>query len=169
MEVRRKLLSRVHTKKAGFGFGHLMEHGLRTSFVHVAPCFGKHIRYRNDFGPVHFVPLPQALRYPPRLHWSWQQNVGFSLKADPPLRCGELTKWATTGLLQRRERHYYSITASARIRNDSGIVRPSAFAVLRLITNWNLVGCSTGMSSGLPPRRILITKIALRRNDSDSA
>jgi hypothetical protein len=56
VEVRRKLLPRVHTKEACFGFGHLMEHGLRTISVHVASCFGEHIRYRDDFGSVHLFP-----------------------------------------------------------------------------------------------------------------
>src|SRR5262249_53266683 len=51
----------------------------------------------------------------------------------------------------------HSITSSARRRNDSGIVRSSALAVLRLITSSNLVGCSTGMSPGLAPRKILST------------
>jgi hypothetical protein len=51
----------------------------------------------------------------------------------------------------------YSITVSARSRNDSGIVRPRALAVFRLTTSSNLVGCSTGRSAGLPPLRILST------------
>src|SRR5262249_6242523 len=51
----------------------------------------------------------------------------------------------------------HSITSSARDRNDSGIVRPSAFAVVRLMTKSNLVGCSTGISAGFVPRRILST------------
>jgi hypothetical protein len=51
----------------------------------------------------------------------------------------------------------YSITSSVRRRNVSGIVRPSAFAVLRLITSSNFVGCSTGMSPGGVPRNILST------------
>ena len=38
----------------------------------------------------------------------------------------------------------YWITSSARPSNAGGIVRPSALAVLRLITNSNFVGCSTG-------------------------
>src|SRR5262249_26777153 len=38
----------------------------------------------------------------------------------------------------------YSITSSARSRNDSGIVRSSALAVVRLTTRSYLVGCSTG-------------------------
>src|ERR1700730_15199296 len=51
----------------------------------------------------------------------------------------------------------HSITLSARTRIESGTVRPSAFAVLRLMTNSNLVGCSTGRSAGLAPLRILST------------
>jgi len=51
----------------------------------------------------------------------------------------------------------HSITSSTRDRNDSGIVSPSALAVLRLTTSWNLVGCWTGRSAGSPPFRILST------------
>ena len=40
------------------------------------------------------------------------------------------------------------ITLSARSRNASAIRRSSAFAVLRLIANSNLLGCSTGMFAG---------------------
>src|SRR5262245_48501611 len=60
----------------------------------------------------------------------------------------------------------HSITWSARSRNDSGMVKPSAFAVVRLMTRSNLVGCSTGMSPGFAPRRILSTMSAVRRNKS---
>jgi hypothetical protein len=38
----------------------------------------------------------------------------------------------------------YSITSSARCWRNQGTSRPSALAVLRLITNSNLVGCTTG-------------------------
>src|SRR6516164_10235757 len=41
------------------------------------------------------------------------------------------------------------------VQSTSGTVRPSALAVLRLITSWNLVGCWTGRSAGLAPFRIL--------------
>src|SRR5262249_51220994 len=61
---------------------------------------------------------------------------------------------------------FHSITSSARSRNEFGIVRPSALAVVRLMTSSNLVGCSTGMSPGLAPRRILSTKSAVRWNIS---
>src|SRR5215467_4093566 len=48
--------------------------------------------------------------------------------------------------------------------NDSGIVKPSALAVLRLTTSLNVVGCSTGISAGLVPRRILSSNSAARWN-----
>jgi hypothetical protein len=49
------------------------------------------------------------------------------------------------------------ITLSARNSSACGIVRPSAFAVLRLLVNANLVGCSIGRSPGLAPFNILST------------
>src|SRR5215471_19720411 len=58
----------------------------------------------------------------------------------------------------------HSITSSARSNNASGIFSPSALAVVRLMTRLNLVGCSTGMSPGFVPRRILSTSSAARRN-----
>jgi hypothetical protein len=38
----------------------------------------------------------------------------------------------------------YSITSSAVASSEGGMVMPSAWAVLRLITSSNLVGCSIG-------------------------
>src|ERR1700751_452287 len=58
----------------------------------------------------------------------------------------------------------HPITSSARSKNESGIVRPSALAVVRLVTSSNLDACSTGMSPGFVPRRILSTNSAARRN-----
>jgi hypothetical protein len=46
--------------------------------------------------------------------------------------------------LHRGKHNGYSITLSASERTDSGMVNPSAFAVLRLITNSYLVGCWIG-------------------------
>src|SRR5215470_1463315 len=43
------------------------------------------------------------------------------------------------------------ITSSARARSDGGIVRSSAFAVSRLITSSNFVGCSMGRARGNAP------------------
>jgi hypothetical protein len=48
----------------------------------------------------------------------------------------------------------HSITSSARPSSIGGISRPSAFAVLRLITNSNFVGRITGRSPGFSPLRI---------------
>src|SRR4029077_11269696 len=45
----------------------------------------------------------------------------------------------------------YWITSSAVANSVSGMVRPSALAVLRLITSSNFVGCMTGRSAGFSP------------------
>src|SRR5262249_46787115 len=56
---------------------------------------------------------------------------------------------------QRDERAtLHSITSSARARNDSGIVSPSALAVLRLMTNSTFVTCCTGRSAAFSPLRM---------------
>src|SRR6516165_6925857 len=60
----------------------------------------------------------------------------------------------------------HSITSSARSSSVGGTSRPRALAVLRLMTRSNLVGCSTGMSPGFVPCKILSTTSAERRNRS---
>src|SRR5271167_1743467 len=45
----------------------------------------------------------------------------------------------------------YWITSSAVANSVSGMVSPSALAVLRLITSSNLVGCMIGRSAGFSP------------------
>src|SRR5215468_5472645 len=45
----------------------------------------------------------------------------------------------------------HSIASSAMASSLSGTVRPSALAVLMLITNSNLVGCTTGRSATFSP------------------
>src|SRR5207248_2326483 len=62
----------------------------------------------------------------------------------------------------------YLITLSARYSTACGIVTPICFAVLRLMTNSNFVGCSTGSSAGLAPFSILSTYVAARRKTSRS-
>src|SRR5262249_1756955 len=47
----------------------------------------------------------------------------------------------------------HSITSSARLSNGSGTVKPSAFAVLRLMINSIFVACCTGRSAGFSPLR----------------
>src|SRR5262249_6886498 len=51
----------------------------------------------------------------------------------------------------------HSITSSARCCSIQGTSRPSAFAVLRLMTNSYLVGACTGRSSGFSPLRMRST------------
>jgi hypothetical protein len=51
----------------------------------------------------------------------------------------------------------HSITSSAMASILSGIWSPSAWAVLRLTTKSNLIGCSIGKSPGFAPFRILST------------
>src|SRR5262245_1861562 len=52
---------------------------------------------------------------------------------------------------------FHSITLSVRASSVGETSRPSALAVIRLMTKSNLVGCSTGISPGFAPRRILST------------
>src|SRR6516164_5135945 len=49
----------------------------------------------------------------------------------------------------------HSITSSARVSRLSEILSPSVFAVFKLITSSNLVGCRTGRSAGFAPLRIV--------------
>src|SRR5262245_24498198 len=58
----------------------------------------------------------------------------------------------------------HSITSSARASSVGGSSSPSVFAVLTLMTSSNVLGCSTGISAGFAPRRILSTTSAARRH-----
>jgi hypothetical protein len=60
----------------------------------------------------------------------------------------------------------HRITLSALASTLGGIVRPICFAAFRLMMNSNFFGCSTGMSAGLVPFRILSTIDAARLKDS---
>src|SRR5262249_53898696 len=51
----------------------------------------------------------------------------------------------------------HSSTSSARASRLSGTVRPSSFAVLRLITSSYFVGACTGRSAGFSPLRMRST------------
>src|SRR5439155_23288719 len=48
----------------------------------------------------------------------------------------------------------HSITSPARADSIGGTTMPSAFAVVRLMTNSNFVDCATGRSAGFSPLRI---------------
>src|SRR5258705_13166712 len=64
---------------------------------------------------------------------------------------------ANNGLMHCGKKASYSITSLASASSVGGTVRPSAFAVLRLMTSSNFVGSSTGRSDGFAPLRILST------------
>jgi hypothetical protein len=76
-------------------------------------------------------------------------NVRFVPKAD----------------MRRGKQRHYSITRLASARRFGGISRPIAFAVFRLRTNSNAVGCWMGKSAGLAPFKILSTKMAAVRKN----
>src|SRR5688572_30816571 len=88
---------------------------------------------------------------------------------SPYLRLGRResrTEYDRKGDSKFGEASHYLITRSARASTFGGIVRPICLAVLRLMTNSNFFGCSTGMSPGLLPLIILSTYMAERRNKS---
>jgi len=67
----------------------------------------------------------------------------------------------TSALCQKRTRapqqkHHYSMTSSASCCRSDGKLRPSALAVLKLITSSNLLGRSMGSSLGFAPERIRV-------------
>ena len=72
--------------------------------------------------------------------WSNGCNRHFEIAEDRSTQDG-LWLGSLGGVGCEGHRWRYSITSSARESSDGGTVRPSAFAVLRLITNSNLVGC----------------------------
>jgi len=74
-------------------------------------------------------------------------------------RCGALSDAVGSGAdaCGAANREPYSITSSARTSNVGGTSRPSALAVLRLMTSSYLVGACTGRSAGLAPLRMRST------------
>src|SRR4029453_6119818 len=81
------------------------------------------------------VPDPRRLRRLPRRRRGWPRRSRAAEYRDeiaPP----------------------HSITSSARPTSGSGMVRPRALAVFRLMINSTLVACWTGRSAGFSPLRI---------------
>jgi hypothetical protein len=93
----------------------------------------------------------------------WVRLCPGAMSELPPQ--ADLRTSSLAGLKSANRRHsaIHSITSSARASIVGGTVRPNAFAVVRLMTRSNLVGCSTGRSAGFAPRRILSTYSAARR------
>src|SRR5262245_35205330 len=63
----------------------------------------------------------------------------------------------THGIQRGHRETTYSINSVAAASSLRGIVRPRAFAVLRLMTRSNLVGWATGRLAGFSPLRTLPT------------
>src|SRR5262245_8003970 len=61
---------------------------------------------------------------------------------------------------------HHSLTSTARASSVGGTSSASAFAVDKLMTNSNLVGCSIGILAGCVPRSTLSTISAARRHRS---
>ena len=137
------------------------------------------IRRRAIFHNVPFREHELVSHHPARPRCAAQQNrsandrFGSKARITAPQHCCplHLNKQTPTGRVQcdamGHSRHMqcskgtrYSISSSARTRSVSGIVRPIAFAVLRLITSSNLVGRWIGSSPGFAPARIRATYAA---------
>ena len=94
------------------------------------------------------------------------RNVRFTPKSGHYRSANKCPLCAKSGREQVQQKSNHSMISSARARKASGMVNPSAFAVVRLMMRLNLVGCSTGMLAGFVPRRTLSTRSAARRNRS---
>jgi len=61
---------------------------------------------------------------------------------------------AMNGLMHHSKKRPYSMTSSEIASTLAGMSKPSALAVLRLITSGYLIDCITGKSAGFMPLRI---------------
>ena len=110
------------------------------------PCSGMH----SPFGQI-------AIRWPqlPLLKGPPLKLIhGLARPKTTPTAptAAQLTLFHASGCAAPMATH--SMTSSARASRVAGISRPSAFAVLRLITSSNLVACITGRSERFSPLRM---------------
>ena len=112
--------------------------------------------------------LPEAARGPFRVNrcrlvaHRRSPHVRCSPFATEMLHCRDLSNRANLGLTHAQQQRCggctpYSITSSARASSFGGTFRPSALAVLRLMTSSYLVGACTGRSAGFVPLRMRST------------
>ena len=147
----------------------------------VRPLLGVHVDFTTDL--LARLLSGGICTSPVRTHWatttiSWDrsqfQGFGFTLARPVPGSAGD-TQGSQVGALHLDSSRIvvlhvtrstvprstptstYWITSSAWKRSAGGIVTPRAFAVLRLMTNSNFTGRSTGRSAGFVPLRILST------------
>ena len=111
--------------------------------------------------PPKTYPVGNAHRSTGMTGWGHERRFCdvFGTSASPSRATVEQTlldflKGANSGLTRCSKRQFYSITSSARPSSESGKVRPSVLAVLRLMMNSTLVDCWTGKSVGFSPFNI---------------
>ena len=98
---------------------------------------------------------------------AWERIYEDSIKINsncksterPPRRWAStrMTPWEISLHCSKAKPRRHSITSSARASSIAGTSRPSALAVLRLITSSYLVGACTGRSAGFSPLRMRST------------
>ena len=99
-------------------------------------------------------PMSQLVMNSPKQYIRIESAAHLIAVVRTPERHSHFVPKHINGLMHRSEIYRYSITSSARASSVGGMSRPSALAVLRLITNSNLVDCTTGRSPGFSPLRI---------------
>ena len=126
----------------------MLEAALRTSFHHQPEAqhpFSSAIHKRAGRLPHLWVMSGKCsasrqavyFRFPPKAEMSMRSSRTPLCANSDKLHCSKIAS--------------YSIKSSASESIDAGIVRPTALAAVRLITNSNLVGCWTGRSAGFSP------------------
>ena len=119
-----------------------------TGFI---PLVGNH-RRENLIRPLS-ESYPQDVR--PHVRFGSKADIGLSpidVRYSPKSGHGRVL--AECPLCAKSGHQPHSINSSASDRNDAGTVNPSALAMVRLMTNSNLVSRSIGRSAGLAPLRI---------------
>jgi hypothetical protein len=91
----------------------------------------------------------------PRFAPQYAQRSELKASVNDALLCGICCMEEENASPPAVQRH--SMTLSALASTVGEIFSSSALAVLKLITNSNLVGCSTGKSAGFAPFKILDT------------
>src|SRR5262249_58629947 len=137
----------------------------RFSLTMNEPSFDRRPAHATDrSGPAVFDAMVPSI-YPVCLRPRCNAAMRFSTDSDDPgprytdqrhrrlLRARH--QWPRRYAAEQRDElaafHAHSITSSARASSMGGTSRPSALAVLRLITNSYLVGACTGRSAGFSP------------------
>ncbi len=143
----------------------LFDHALNTFFECLTFFFSAFyefgLKLTDKTWEIEKLPLRNDAVFPPLL-WTgkWGKTPApprfTKCGQEPGLICKIPLAVAASGVAAQR------ITSVAWKRRDGGMVRPRAWAVFRLMTKSNVVGCSMGRSAGLAPLRILSTYAARR-------